>query len=266
MGYRRRAKPLTKAKKQARKRVDINQNKAIMALTRQVKKLTSTTLERKYMLSTDTFNLTSATGGTLLSRQIIRLNSGTYDGLDTKYLFGSTAVQGDYVFVKYLKVDLWLTNWNNLLDPEHSPSPFQVFLLKPRKSWDPESKFNIEQANGLSNSAYDVADTGAIGQTFVNPKLFKVIKYRDGVLGATGGSADEKGYGKNFYRYRWTIPINKRMMIEAPSPGDNTFTNHPQNFQDQLYIMINSSGTSADAQSGQARLHIMTVVDDAGDN
>lgn len=266
MGIRNRKKPLAKAKKQARKAVDVNQNKAIMALSKQIKRLTATTVERKYMLSTDTFNLTSATGGTLMSRQIIRLNSGTYDGLDTKYLFGTTEVQGDYVFVKYLKVDLWLTNWNNVLDPEHSPSPFQVFLLKPKKDFDPENKATIQQTNGLSSVGSDTADTSAIGQTFVNPKLYKVMRYYDGVLGATGGGANEQGYGKNFYRYRFKIPINKRMMIENYTAGDGTSSNHPQNFQDNLFLMINSTGTSADTQSGQARLHIMTVVDDAGDN
>lgn len=258
---------LSKAKKQARKPVDKSQNKAITALQKQVRKLAATTVERKYMLSTDTFDLTTATGSPL-SRQLIRLNSGTYDGLATKYLFGSTEVQGDFVFVKYMKVDIWVTNWNNnpLLDPEHSPSPFQIHILKPRKTWSPDTKLAIQATNGLDNTAYDVIDTSYIGQSYINPKLFKVVKYRSGVLGATGGSADEKGYGKNFYRYQFTIPINKRMMIEKPTAGDDVSTNHPQLFHDQLYLLVQSTGTSADFQTGQVRLSVLTVVDDGGDN
>lgn len=254
-------RPLTKAKKQARKPVDKNQNKAIMDLTKRLKKLEHTTVERKYVTMHDAFNFGGS--GQVKSRMIHRYNPGTYDGMTLQTLFGTTGVQGDYVFARYMIVDVEIQcqNPNAVLGDEINPTTFTMWLLKTRKEndlWTNAS--NMVQTNSLNNP--NIITQAVPGQSFVNPKGFKIVRQKIGVI---GGVNTEAGFGIAHRRYRFKIPINKKIFLQVPTDTDNV-TTYPMEVNDWLWFAICANGSVVDGNEPHCSLSCMLCFDDAGDN
>lgn len=247
---------MSKAKRYARKKVDRAQNSALASITRRLKKLEATTVERKYLQMTDTFNIGQQ--GQVKSRQLVRFAPGTYDGLTTTALFGSTGAQGDYEFAKYMLVDVLLQAHNTTVEDENNPSPFSLFLLKHRKDYD--ANVALTATNALDDN--DLICQGKAGQAFANPKAFSIVKQVHSVI---GGVDDAAGYGVAHRRYRFKIPINKKILLQSPELSDN-LTPYPQSFQDNIYLAISMAGSGADLSSPECTVSVLMCFDDAGDN
>lgn len=252
---------LSAARKQARKPVDKSQNKAITALTRRVKKLETTTVERKYLTMYDAFSF----GGTgqVKSRCIHRYRLGTYDGMTTAALFGTNTAQGDYVFARYMIVDVEIQcqNPNIAIADELSPTTFQIYLLKQRKENDRGYLQGWNTTNGLNNT--EIITHNAAGQCFLNPKGFKIIKSKVGVIG--GISPENNGFGIAHRRYRFKIPLNKKVLLQTPGVGDDVGI-YPMEEQDWIYFAISANGSIADGAEPHCSLSCMLCYDDAGEN
>jgi len=259
-----RRSPLAKAKRMARKPVDKAQNSSIVALSRRIKKLEGSTVERRYLTMTDAFTFGGL--GQVKSRQLHRYNTGTYDGMTTAALFGTTAIQGDYVYARYMIVDIEIQcqNPNVLIGDEISPTTFSLYLMKARKANDllftsgGPADYAVE--NALNDP--DIISQNVAGQSFVNPKGFKVIKSKRGVI---GGVNAEAGFGIAHRRYRFKIPINKRILLQ-PVPGADATTNYPQSVQDWLWFAVCANGSSVDGNEPHCSLSCMLCFDDAGSN
>jgi len=257
-----RPSPMAKAKRTARKPVDKAQNAAVAALARRLKKLEATTVERKYITMTDAFTFGGL--GQVKSRQLHRYNTGTYDGMTTSALFGTTLYQGDYVYARYMMVDVEIQcqNPNVLIGDEISPTTFSIYLMKARKSNDLTSGPLTFAAENSLNDA-DIISQNVAGQSFVNPKGFKVIQSKRGVL---GGVNAEAGFGIAHRRYRFKIPINKRILLQDPTTGDSNTMNHPLSVQDWLWFAICANGSSTDGNEPHCSLSCMLCYDDSGAN
>lgn len=255
----RRRTGMSAAKKQARKPVDKSQNRAITALSRRLKKLEGTTVERKYLTMTDAFNFGGL--GQVKSRQLHRYTLGTYDGLNCQPLFGTTTAQGDYVYARYMIVDVEIQCHNpTVLGDEISPTTFNIWLLKQRNDYDGYSPITNALLNGLNNP--NVISQNAAGQSFVNPKGWKIVKSKYGVI---GGVNAEAGFGVAHRRYRFKIPINKRIMLQDAVTTDGTQA-FPASAQDWLYFAICANGSSVDGNEPHCSLSCILCYDDAGDN
>jgi len=259
-----RRSPLAKAKRMARKPVDKAQNTSIVALSRRIKKLEGSTIERHYLTMTDAFTFGGL--GQVKSRQLHRYATGTYDGMTTAALFGTTAINGDYIFARYMIVDVEIQcqNPNVLIGDEISPTTFSLYLMKARKSNDllftagGPNDYAVE--NALNDP--DIISQNVAGQSFVNPKGFKVIKSKRGVIGGVNADA---GFGIAHRRYRFKIPINKRVLLQ-PTPGGDASTNYPQSVQDWLWFAICANGSSVDGTEPHCSLSCMLCYDDSGAN
>jgi hypothetical protein len=252
---------LRKAKVLARKPVDRAQNAAVSALAKRIKKLEHVTVERKYLTMTDAFQFGGA--GQVRSRQLHRYNTGTYDGMTTSALFGTTTYQGDMVFAKYMLVDVEIQCHNpTVLEDEISPTTFQIFLLKSRKQNDlTTGPLTWAQSDSLNDS--DVISQNAAGQSFVNPKGWKVIKSRHGVIGGVNATA---GFGVAHRRYRFKIPINRRVLLQDPTAADTNTMNYPMSVQDWYWFAITANGSSLDGAEPHCSISTMLCYDDAGAN
>jgi hypothetical protein len=259
--FKRKGTALSRARRTARKPVDKNQNKAILALSKRLKKLETTTVERKYLTMTDAFSF----GGTgqVKSRCLHRYRVGTYDGMTTSTLFGTNPPQGDYVYAKYMIVDVELQcqNPNALIADEVSPTTFSIYLLKQRKENDRGYLNGWYATNGLNNT--EIITHNAAGQCFVNPKGFKIVKTKIGVIG--GISAENNGFGVAHRRYRFKIPLNKKVMLQTPGVGDDVGI-YPMEEQDWLYFAISANGSVADGAEPHCSLSCLLCYDDAGEN
>lgn len=256
-------KALTKAKKQAKKPVDINQNKAIIALTNRIKKLEHTTVERKYNTSYDAFNFGGL--GAVKSRMIHRYNTGTYRGMTTTQLFGTTPPNGDLVFARYMIVDVEVQaqNPNPLIGDENNPTTFTMWVLKARKEqdfWNSSGAFALTDTNGLNSG--EIISQPNPGQSFVNPKGWKIVKQRRGVI---GGVNNEAGYGIAHRRYRFKIPLNKKISLQGAQTTDQVLE-FPTEVQDWYWFAICANGSVSDGNEPHCSLSVMLCYDDAGDN
>jgi len=253
-------KPLTKAKKQARKSVDKNQNKAISSLARRIKKLETTTVERKYLTMVDEFNFGGL--GQVKSRQLHRYATGSYDGLTTTALFGTTGAEGDFVYARYMIIDVVVQCFNpTALENENNPTTFSMFLLKARKENDLyQDAVSTLATNGLNDG--DIISNQAPGQSFVNPKGWKIVKQRHSMI---GGVNDTVGFGVAHRRYRMKIPLNKKVFLQRTTTGD-TLTQYPQEIQDWLWFVICANGSVTDGREPHCQLSVMLCYDDSGDN
>jgi len=252
---------MSSAKKQARKPVDKSQNRAITALSRRLKKLETSTVERKYLTMHDAFSFGGL--GQVKSRMIHRYNVGTYDGLNTQTLFGTTGIQGDFVYARYMIVDVEIQcqNPNVALGDEISPTTYTMWLLKARKendAWNQQPA--LATTNGLNST--NIISQQVPGQSFVNPKGWKVIKQKTGVI---GGVNAEAGFGIAHRRYRFKVPLNKKVMLQVPSDPDGNLA-YPIEFQDWLWFAICANGSSVDGNEPHCSLSCMLCYDDAGDN
>lgn len=257
---RKKIKPLAKAKKQARKSVDKNQNKAIASLSRRLKKLETVTVERKYLTMHDAFNFGGQ--GQVKSRMIHRYGLGTYQGLNTSALFGTTGPQGDYVLAKYMIVDVEIQCHNpTALGDEISPTTYTMWILKSRKEND---YVNIASSLQFTNALNDpeIITNAVPGQSFVNPKGWKILKQKVGVIGGVNETA---GFGVAHRRYRFKIPLNKKVMLQEPNTADGLAV-WPTEVQDWLWFAICANGSIADGNEPHCSLSVMLCYDDAGDN
>jgi len=257
----RRRTAMSAAKKQARKPVDKSQNRAITALSRRLKKLEAVTVERKYLTMHDAFSFGGQ--GQVKSRMIHRYNPGTYDGLNTQTLFGTTGPQGDYVFAKYMIVDVEVQcqNPNALLGDEINPTTFTMWLLKARKESDfPLNATDMLATNGLNN--LNIVSQQVPGQSFVNPKGWKIVKQKTAVI---GGVNAEAGFGIAHRRYRFKVPLNKKVLLQSTTASDNLI-NYPMEVQDWLWFAICANGSVVDGNEPHCSLSCMLCYDDAGDN
>jgi len=251
------------AKKTTRK-VDVGQNIMIKSLTKRLTKLEGATIERRYLTMTDAFSFGGL--GQVKSRQLHRYNTGTYDGMTTAALFGTTAIQGDYVFARYMIVDIEIQcqNPNLVIGDEISPTTYSIYLMKARKGNDLLFTSGGPADYAVENALNDpeIITQNVAGQSFVNPKGFKVVKSKRGVIGGVNADA---GFGIAHRRYRFTIPINKRILLQ-PVPGADTTTNYPQSVQDWLWFAICANGSSTDGNEPHCSLSCMLCFDDAGSN
>lgn len=259
--FKRKGTALSRARRTARKPVDKNQNKAIAALSKRLKKLETTTVERKYLTMHDAFSF----GGTgqVKSRMIHRYAIGTYDGMATSALFGTTGAQGDYVFAKYMIVDVEIQcqNPNIALGDEISPTTFTMWLLKARKENDQSVVgANLQTTNALNNP--EIITQAVPGQSFVNPKGWKIVKQK---LGVIGGVNAEAGFGIAHRRYRFKIPLNKRVLLQPTQTGDLSVA-YPNEVQDWIWFAICANGSVVDGNEPHCSLSCMLCYDDAGDN
>lgn len=257
----RRSKPLSVAKKIAKKPVDKVQNKAIMELTKRLKKLEHTTVERKYLTMHDAFSFGGL--GQVKSRQIHRYSIGTYAGLTTAALFGTTGAQGDFVYARYMIVDVEIQcqNPNVALGDEISPTTYTMWLLKARKENDGIGDATTwSDTNGLNDP--QIITNQVPGQSFVNPKGWKIVKQKTGVIGGVNADA---GFGIAHRRYRFKVPLNKKVMLQRSGDNDEIYA-YPTEFQDWLWFAICANGSSADANEPHCSLSCMLCYDDAGDN
>lgn len=253
---------LSSARKMARKPVDKSQNKAITSLAKRLKKLETTTVERKYLTMHDSFSFGGS--GQVKSRMIHRYNPGTYDGLATSTLFGTTGVQGDYVFAKYMIVDVEIQcqNPNPLLGDEISPTSFTMWLLKTRKDNDMwTNASSMVQTNSLNNP--NIITQQVPGQSFLNPKGWKIVKQKVGVL---GGVNAEAGFGIAHRRYRFKIPLNKKVLLQVPVDTSGNTTTYPMEVNDWLWFAICANGSVVDGNEPHCSLSCMLCYDDAGAN
>lgn len=233
--------------KQPTKKIDAIQNKSINALSKRVKKLEKTVVNTNYLHSNDTFDVYSTR-----SRSLIRLKDGTSDGMTSTLLFATLNPTTDYVYVRYLLIDAVITVYNNTLGNEHNPTSINVFVLKPRRSFDPENKATLTTTNGLAgNDPGQYISTLTGGQSYVNPKAFKVVKQKDFIVGGTG-NAD--GYGVAHHRVKFKIPINKQMLIQDVQTSNDGTMKYPSSFQDQMFFAISASGGISDLQAPQCIL------------
>lgn len=254
-------RPLTKAKKQARKPVDKNQNKAILDLTKRLKKLEHTTVERKYLTMHDAFSFGGS--GQVKSRMIHRYNPGTYDGMTTTPLFATTGAQGDYVYARYMIVDVEIQcqNPNIALGDEINPTTFTMWLLKARKENDMwNSAVTLSSTNGLNNP--NIISQQVPGQSFVNPKGWKIVRQKVGVI---GGVNTEAGFGIAHRRYRFKIPLNKKVFLQPTEATDDT-ASYPMEVNDWIWFAICANGSIVDGNEPHCSLSCMLCYDDAGEN
>lgn len=259
--FKRRGTALSRARRTARKPVDKNQNKAIAALSKRLKKLETTTVERKYLTMHDAFSFGGA--GQVKSRMIHRYALGTYDGLTTAALFGTTGPQGDFVMAKYMIVDVEIQcqNPNALIADEINPTSFTMWLLKARKESDLVIVQDaLQSTNSLNDN--DIITQAVPGQSFVNPKGWKIVKQKIGVI---GGVNPDAGFGVAHRRYRFKIPLNKKVFLQEVSRGD-TVSAYPQEIQDWMWFAICANGSVADGAEPHCSLSCMLCYDDAGDN
>lgn len=259
---RRRASALSKAKRTAKKPVDKSQNKAIMALTKRVKKLEHTTVERKYLTLHDAFNF----GGTgqVKSRCIHRYELGTYDGCTTSALFGTTGAEGDKVFARYMIVDVAVQcqNPDVAIGDEISPTSFTMWILKARKENDVGNAIgsSLWQTNALNDP--EIITQNVAGQSFVNPKGWKIVKQKYGMI---GGVKQSDGFGIAHRRFRFKIPINKAVTLQRAPQGDEYYR-YPTEFQDWLWFALCANGSIADGNEPHCSFSAMLCYDDSGDN
>lgn len=258
-------KRLTKKLKTASKPVDKSQNSVILSLTRRLAKLEHTTVERKYITHSDAFSFGGL--GALKSRMIHNYyTSGTQNGLTSAVLFGTGAPSGDYVYARYMIVDVEIQcqNPNVVLGDELSPTTYSIYMLKSRKDNDLLSfSGTLSAANALNDA--DIVSQNVVGQSFVNPKGWKVIKSKFGVI---GGVNDTAGFGIAHRRYRFKIPINKRIMLQpagGANPSPSALTT-PQSVQDNIWFAICANGSSIDGNEPHCSLSVMLCYDDAGVN
>lgn len=239
--------PLPTKKKAAVKADDAKQNKVINTLSKRVSKLEKTVVNTNYIASSDTFDVHS-----IRSRALIRCAAGTADGMTSTLLWATQEPKTDYVFLKYLLVEAVVTVWNNTIGDEHNPTSVQIFLMKPRRNFDPDDKTDLSATNGLEgNGTGQYIWTGTPGQSFVNPKAFKVEAQREFIVGGTGVS---DGYGKAHYRCKFKIPINKQVLLQDITSNTDGCRRYPSSFQDQMFFAISASGGVSDLQAPQCIL------------
>lgn len=249
------------AKKTTRK-VDVGQNHMIKDLTKRLKKLEHVTIERKYLTMHDAFNFGGL--GAVKSRCIHRYELGTYDGCTTSALFGTTGANGDQVYARYMIVDVNVQcqNPDVAIGDEISPTNFALWILKPRKENDAGNAIgaSLWQTNALNDP--DIISNNVPGQSFVNPKGWKIVKQKVGMI---GGVKQSDGFGIAHRRYRFTIPINKKVNLQRAPQSDEVYR-YPTEFQDWLWFAICANGSVADGNEPHCSFSAMLCYDDAGDN
>lgn len=253
---------LGSAKRLARKPVDKSQNKVLTSLVKRVKKLEHATVERKYIQMHDAFNFGGL--GSTKSRCMHRYELGTYDGLNTSAIFGTTGPQGDKVFARYMIVDVLVQcqNPDVAIGDEISPTAFSIWMLKARKENDVGVTIgsSLWQTNALNDG--EIITQNVAGQSFVNPKGWKIVKARYGMI---GGVKQQDGFGIAHRRYRFKIPINKAVTLQRSAQSDEVYR-YPTEIQDWLWFAICANGSVADGNEPHCSLSAMLCYDDAGDN
>lgn len=251
---------LGKAKMLARKKVDKVQNAVVAKLAKRLSKLEKVTVERKYVQSFSTFTIGG--GGDIKSRSLHRYAVGAYEGMDTFTPFGTAVAQGDRVYARYMIVTVTLQiQPDSLIEgPEHNPTRYQIWLLKPRKEMDFGNDNNLF-TNSLNNQ--NLVTLNVPGQSFVNPKAFKILKYADGILG--GYVNANPGYGRAHARYTFKVPLNKFVNLQRGDSVDSQFQ-WPTEIQDQIFFAISSNGSSVDLEQPSCTISTLLCYDDAGDN
>lgn len=259
------SKPLPRARKYARKRVDKAQNASISSLARRVNKLEKTTVERKYLT---TFGRKDIGGnGDIKSWSLIRTQDGTYDGLTTEHLFGTTRSMSDRIYARYIIVDLVVSCENDsAFENELATTPIDVWLLKPRAEADVIGS-SIHNENYLNNQGYITRNT--VGQSFVNPKGFKAIRQSHFVIGGAsyqfGVSVSQDGT-RAHKRIRYKVPINKSLHFQNLNTDADSTMQNPASIQDALILAISSPGSHLDGQAPQVEISCLFCYDDSGDN
>lgn len=258
----RRLGALSKARRMARKSVDKNQNKAITALSKRLKKLETATVERKYLHSYDSFSFGGL--GAVKSRMIHRYALGTYRGMTTEAMFGTTGPQGDIIYARYMIVDVQVQCQNpSVVGDEINPTAFSMWILKGRKEqdyWNSTGAFALTDTNVLNNP--NIISVNAPGQSFVNPKGWKIVKSKYGTIGGVNADA---GFGIAHRRYRFKIPLNKKVSLQGAQVTDQTLE-FPTEVQDWLWFAICANGSVVDGNEPHCTISTLLCYDDAGDN
>lgn len=258
------SKPLPRARKYARKRVDKAQNASIGQLARRLNKLEKTTVERKYITTFARKDIGG--GGDIKSWSLLRINDGTYNGLESEHLFGTLKSTSDTVYVRYMIIDMVFSCENDgILQNELATTPIDVYLLKPKADADIIGhNMNIE--NYLNNQGYITRNK--VGQSFLNPKGFKAIRQNHFVLGGTSyfsGAEIMNAGTKASRRIRYKVPINKRINFQDVSATDFNF-GFPTSIQNNYILAVSSPGSHLDDQAPQVELSVLMCYDDSGDN
>lgn len=258
-------KPLPRAKKFARKRVDKAQNASISQLTRRLNKLEKTTVERKYLTTHARKDIGGA--GDIKSWSLMRTQNGTYNGLTTEHLFGTIRSTSDRIFVRYMIVDMVFSCENDgILQNELATTPVDVWLLKPRPTADVIGT-NIHTENYLNDQGYITRNK--VGQSFLNPKGFKAIRQSHFVLGGTSyfSGAEILNAGTRAHkRIRYKIPINKALHFQDLNTSADATLDYPTSMQDNLILAVSSPGSHLDDQAPQVEISVLMCYDDSGDN
>lgn len=229
-----------------------NKNKSALAVAKQALNLAkqshNATVETKYLSFNANSDVTitgaSAYGSAAINTQLVSASTFTP-------LFGAGYLSGNKSFLKYIK-GTWEIHMDNVNNEEETVN-FTVAVVRPKSDFD----------NTISSSAHI---STLQGQTYYDPRIWKVLYYKHFTLtmgGTSPGTAGESRKYGSFY-----IPVNKMIRWDPQNydllgGGDTVRAGgNPMSYQDQIRFLVHTDNTTVDTEAPRINYRIMAVYKD----
>lgn len=206
--------------------------------------LAKTTQETKYLSYSSAGDLNNNGAGWWGSAVYKQLT----DTGSTTPLFNSDPLTGNKAYLKGAKVtwEIHMDNANN----EEETCNFTVACVRPRADAD-----NLTLSDHVSTIQ---------GQTYFDPRIFKILYYKHftRTMGGTSpGTAGEMLRHGSFY-----VPINKMVRFMNEGAAGAQSATQPSSWQDRVYFLVFTDNTSVDTESPRINYRTMLIAKDVDAN
>lgn len=166
----------------------------------------------------------------------------------TTPLFMSDGLTGNKAFLKYLK-GTWEIHMDNTNNEEETVN-FTVAVVKFKQDAD-----QTVYAGTITNHLSVVQ-----GQTYFDPRFFKVVYYKHFTL--TMGGTSPGTSGQMLKKGRFYIPVNKMIRLSQEGVAGQQTSSTTMSAQDRFYFLVYTDNTSLDTENPRINYRTLSVFRD----